>query len=265
MYVFYVQALRSDRLSSLDFNLWGHWNPPSVFSSNWIWRDTFPARILWLSNHSQPPRELYKDARKYIGSGGGHFERFFVKCDLMHSKNLTHIKLETCTVNVLCQLWVKHCIIQEYIVERNLAIKLKDRSFPYCLCEMFALYCVKNLLLKFVQAFCMDPVCCHNFSSFFVRRKFVDVKLSLYLILGDFFGVFLQNAQIPGVRSLGRINFLRRRQCLWVLSIDRASCHPSGGRNFEVASTILKKLCPNVLRNKSKFACLNNYLNIETE
>ena len=69
---------------------------------------------------------------------------FFVNFDLMHSKNWTPIKLETCNVNVLCQLWVKYCIIQVFIVERHLAIKLKDRSFPDCLCEMFALFCVKN-------------------------------------------------------------------------------------------------------------------------
>ena len=61
-------------------------------------------RILCLSNHSQPPRELSKGAHAYIGSGGGYFERFFVKFDLMHSKNSTPIKLETCNVNVLCQL-----------------------------------------------------------------------------------------------------------------------------------------------------------------
>ena len=148
----------------------------------------------------------------------------------MHSKNSTPIKLETCNVNVLCQLWVKYCIIQEFIVERHLAIKLKDRSFPDCLCEMFALFCVKNSLLKSVQAFCMHAVHCYNSSSFFAWRKFIDVKLSLYLLWGDFFGVFFQNAQIPVVRSPGRINFERRRQCLWVLSMDLASCHPSGGK-----------------------------------
>jgi hypothetical protein len=72
----------------------------------------------------------------------------------------------------------------------------------------------------------------------------VDEKLSLYLVLGDYLGVFSRDAEIPGVRSLGRINFVRRRQCLWVLNMDRASCHRSGGRKFEVASTILKKVVP---------------------
>ena len=103
---------------------------------------------------------------------------------------------------------------------------------------------MNNSLLKFVQAF-------------------VDVNLSLYLILGDFLGVFFQDAQIPGVRSLGRKKFVRRLQCLSVLSMDLASCHPSGGRNFEMASTFLKKLCPSALRNKNKFVCLKRYLNID--
>ena len=91
----------------------------------------------------------------------------------------------------------------------------------------------------------------------------MNTKLSLYLILGDFFGVFFRDAQIMGVRSLGRINFVQRRQCLWVLSMDLASCHPSGGRNFEVASTFLENMCPRVLSNKNKFMCLKRYLNID--
>ena len=145
---------------------------------------------------------------------------------------------------MLRQLRVKFCIIQGFIVERNLAVKLKNRSFPDCLCEMFALFCMKN-------SFCIHPVYSYNFSSFFARRKYVDVRLSLYLILGDFFFcVFFQGAQIPGVRSLGRVNFVWRSQCLWVLSMDLGSCRPSGGRNFQVASAFLKKLCHHVLRSK---------------
>ena len=115
---------------------------------------------------------------------------FCVNFDLMHSKNWTPIKLETCNVNVLCRLGIKYCIIQGFIVECNLAIKLKDHSFPYCLCKTFALFCVKNSLLKFVQAFCIHPVYCYNYSSFFAWRKFVDVKLFLYLILSDFLVYF---------------------------------------------------------------------------
>ena len=93
----------------------------------------------------------------------------------------------------------------------------------------------------------------------------MDVKLSFYLILGDFLGVFFQAARIQGVRSLRGINLVWRRQCLWVLSMDLTSYHPSGGRNFEVTSTILKKLCPHVLGNKNKFMCLKIYLIIDRQ
>jgi len=55
-------------------------------------------------------------------------------------------------------------------------------------------FVVKNSLLKFVQAFCIHPVYCYSFSSFFARRKFVDVKRSFYLMLGNVFGVNWQDA-----------------------------------------------------------------------
>ena len=93
----------------------------------------------------------------------------------------------------------------------------------------------------------------------------MDVKLSVYLISGDFLGVFSRDAEILGVWSLGRINFVRRCQFLWVLSMYRASCHSVGGRNFDVASTILKKLCPHVLGIKNKFVCLKIYLSIDRQ
>ena len=140
-----------------------------------------------------------------------------MNCDLINSKNSTPIKLGTCTVHVLCQLWVKCCIIQEFIVELNLSIKLKDRSFPnyvyvrYLLCFVWKTHSW-SLSKHFIYILYTVTI----FRLFFERRKFVDVKLSLYLILG----VFFQDAQIPGVRSLGRINILRRRQCLWVFSMD---------------------------------------------
>ena len=69
-------------------------------------------------------------------------------------------------------------------------------------------------------------------------------------MLGDVLGVLFQDAKIPGARSHGRKNFVRRLQYLCVLSTYLASCRPSGGRNFEVALTFLKRLCAHVLRNK---------------
>ena len=166
---------------------------------------------------------------------------FCVNFDLMHSKNWTPIKLETCNVNVLCQLWVKYCIIQEFIVERNVAIKLKDRSFPDCLYEELTLEACPSILYT----------SCTLLQLFVVFRvKKIRGREVIFLFnFGWFFNVFFQDAQVPGVRSLGRINFVWRRQCLCVLSMNRASCHPSGGRNFEVASSFLKTLCPHVLRN----------------
>ena len=238
---------------------------PSVFSSNWKWRVFYNAYFIPVRQFATTPGTMQRCPCVHRFRWRTFWAFFLCVWILtwctVRTQRLLNWKrvMRTC-----CQLWVKYCIVQEFIVESHLAIKLKDRLFPDCLCEMFALFCVKNSLLKFVQVFCIHPVYCYKSSSFFASRKFVDVKLFLYLILGDFLGVFFQDAQIPGVRSLGGINFERWRQCLWVLSVDLASCHPSGGRKFEVASTFLKKLCPHVLRNKNKFMCLKRYLNIET-
>ena len=158
------------------------------------------------------------------------FWAFFVKCDLINRKNSSPIKLETCTVNVLCQLWVKYSIIQEFIVERNLSIKLKDHSLPDCI-YVKCFLCCKELTLE-VCPFCIHPMYCYSFSSFFKCRNFVDVKRSLYLMLGNVLGVDWQDAQIPGARLLGRINFVGRRQFLYVLSMNLASCHTAWGKVY---------------------------------
>jgi len=41
----------------------------------------------------------------------------------------------------------------------------------------------------------------YSFSLFFARRKFVNINWSLYLMLGDFLGIFFQDAQIPVARD----------------------------------------------------------------
>lgn len=182
----------------------------------------------WIENGHFPNIVFY--ACQTIHNRPGTFERvpmhtlvqvedilsiFFVNCVLINHKNSTPIKLGTCVVNVLCQLWVKYCRIQEFIVEHNLSIKLKDHSLPdYIYVKCFLCCDAKNSLLKFAQAICIHSVYCSSFSSFFARRKFVDVKRSLYLMLDNVLGVFFQHAQNPGARSLGQINFVRRRQCL---------------------------------------------------
>jgi hypothetical protein len=70
----------------------------------------------------------------------------------------------------------------------------------------------------------------------------------------------MHKSRAPG-RSGEKKKFVRRLQYLCVLSMQFASCHPSGGRNFAVAFTFLKGLCAHVLRNKNKFMCLKLYLN----
>ena len=46
MYAFYVQPPRSDRLSSLDFNLWGHLNP-LVYSARIGNEETLLQRVFY--------------------------------------------------------------------------------------------------------------------------------------------------------------------------------------------------------------------------
>ena len=119
---------------------------------------------------------------------------------------------------------------------------------------------VKNSLLKYVQAFCIHSLLLH---FLVVLRAYTihELKWFLYLSLGDFLYVLFQEAQIPVARSLGRINVVMRSQYLCVPSMYLSLCHPSGGRNFDVAATFLKWFCSLVLRNNSKFICLKIYLN----
>jgi len=138
----------------------GTFKTPSVFSLNWKWRNTFPTRILCLSDHLQLPRDLWKGAHAYIGSGGEHSEHFFVNCDLINHKNSTPIKLGTCIVNVLCQLWVKYCIIQEFTVERNLSIKLKrPLTSGLYVCETFSLLWCKEHTLEVLSKHLVYILC----------------------------------------------------------------------------------------------------------
>jgi len=59
-----------------------------------------------------------------------------------------------CIVNVLCQLQVKHYIVQVFIVECNFSVTIKIHSFTdTCLYEFYLRFDMKNLFSKFVQAF----------------------------------------------------------------------------------------------------------------
>jgi len=89
---------------------------------------------------------------------------FVANCDLTTSNNSTFAKLGTCIVNVLCPLEVKYYTGRVFIIECNLLITLKIRSFPdIFLCEVSAPSDVQKSLLNFVQAVWIHSVCCINY------------------------------------------------------------------------------------------------------
>jgi hypothetical protein len=49
-----------------------------------------------------------------------------VNCDFLNNNNSIIIKLETCIVNVLCQMQVKYNIVSVFIVEYDLSNRLKS-------------------------------------------------------------------------------------------------------------------------------------------
>lgn len=72
---------------------WGHLEPPSVFSSNWKWRHTSWTHFWRLSNHSQPPRELWNGATVHdqrCRFRWSIFSAFVVSCDLLNNKNSSY-------------------------------------------------------------------------------------------------------------------------------------------------------------------------------
>ena len=66
----------------------------------------------------------------------------------------------------------------------------------------------------------------------------MDLKLTLYLIFGDFWSVF------QGCTSSRRLNFGQWYLIFFILIVELVSCHTSGGRNFEVAPTFFKICAP---------------------
>ena len=80
-------------------------------------------------------------------------------------------------------------------------------------------------------------------------------EVILVFNIGRCLGCIIPRCANPG-RQVARANkFCTATPVFVVLSMYLASCHPSGGRNFEVASTFLIKLCAHVLRNKYKVMC----------
>jgi hypothetical protein len=114
---------------------------PGVFSSNWKWRGTSRAHVWCLSNHSQPPRDLWKGAtvcdQKWPRGHWFRLRTFWVSvinCTGINNKNWSVIKLGRCTVNVLCQLWLKYYIVKVVIVDCNFSFKLKTTYFRTHVC-----------------------------------------------------------------------------------------------------------------------------------
>lgn len=65
-----------------------------------------------------------------------------VQCDLINSTDRPFTKLETCTVNLLCQWQVKHCTVKIFVLECNISMKVT--SGHMCLYEHSACSDVKN-------------------------------------------------------------------------------------------------------------------------
>ena len=80
-----VQPPRSPDFSPSDFHLWGHLKPV-VNSVQVDYEQAFHQRILYLSNHSQPPLDLWKDViihDRACYSEWGIFCAFVVNCGLV--------------------------------------------------------------------------------------------------------------------------------------------------------------------------------------
>jgi hypothetical protein len=120
--------------------------------------------FLCLWNYSQPARELWKGVtvhdqtcpwvhwfRRRTFSATQNFD--------LNNKNSTVTKLGTCKVNVLRHLKVKYYIVQVFIFEYNLSIKLETRSFQEIfLYERFSLFWCQEPTLEGCSSTSDTPV-----------------------------------------------------------------------------------------------------------
>jgi hypothetical protein len=127
-----------------------------LFCSNWKWRDTSPTHSPCLSIHLQALRDLSKGVTVHDWTcpcvhcfRWMIFWEFTVNCSLINNNNSTVFKLGTSTVNVLCQLQVKHYSLKAFIVTFNLSVKLKTAHFRTCVDMNFFFV----LMWSFVQVF----------------------------------------------------------------------------------------------------------------
>ena len=88
-------------------------------------------------------------------------------------------------------------------------------------------------------------------------------EVILVFNVGRCLGCIISRCTNPGRQVARAKKSLYGDSSICVFSVCILPRHPSGGRNFEVALTFLKRLCAHVLRNKNKFMCLKRYLNSE--
>jgi len=128
----FLQPSRLSERGPTDFYMWGDLKNPSVFSSIWKWKDSSPTHFLCLSNHTQPPRDLWKGATVHDQTfpcvhwfRWRIFWAFVVNCELINSTNWTVVKLGTCVVNALYQFYVKYYVIKVLTFDCNLPINFR--------------------------------------------------------------------------------------------------------------------------------------------
>jgi len=128
---------------------------PGAFSSNWKWRGTSRAHVWCLSNHPQPPRNLWKGVTiRDQTCPYGHWFRLrtfrvsVINCNLINNKNWSVIKLGTFIINALCQLWLKYYIVKVFIVDCNFLFELKTIYFRTIVFWTFSLFWCGELVLE---------------------------------------------------------------------------------------------------------------------
>ena len=95
---------------------------PNILSFSWKGRDTSSTHSWWLSKHFatvlgnlKECDSSWSDAFLRTLIEVKTFGAYLVNCDLINNKNSKRVNLATCTVNVLCQLWGKYCIVKLFM------------------------------------------------------------------------------------------------------------------------------------------------------
>jgi hypothetical protein len=102
--------------------------------------------------------------------------------------------------------------------------------------------------------------------TFSRRSSRVEIQRSevfLVFSVGRCLGCIIPRCSNPGRQVARALKKMYGDSGICVFSVCILPRHLSGGRNFEVALTFLKRLCAHVLRNKNKSMCLKRHLNSE--